>query len=101
MGACPSFLAEASPRFVETKALEGAARRTRGGVSARTLEKLKRTYDLTEAEERVLRVLALGVSNRDIAERLFIFVETVKTHVQRILRKARATSRAQLVALAR
>jgi DNA-binding CsgD family transcriptional regulator len=41
----------------------------------------------------------LGASNADIAEELVITVETVKTHVKRILRKIGAINRSEAIAL--
>ena len=43
--------------------------------------------ELTPREEEVLAVIAEGRSNEEIAERLFLAVATVKTHVHRILTK--------------
>lgn len=54
---------------------------------------------LTERERRVVALLAEGRSNREIAEILTLSVETVKSHVVRILRKLGAANRAEAVAL--
>jgi NarL family two-component system response regulator LiaR len=56
--------------------------------------------DLNEREREVLALLAQGLSNRAIAERLFLSVATVKYHVRVLLSKLGATSRAEAVALA-
>lgn len=56
---------------------------------------------LSAREAAVLRVMAEGLGNREIGERLFVSEATVKTHVQRILRKLDAASRTQAVARAR
>jgi LuxR family maltose regulon positive regulatory protein len=56
---------------------------------------------LSDREMEVLRVMADGLGNREIGERLFVSEATVKTHVQRILRKLDAASRTQAVARAR
>ena len=50
---------------------------------------------LTERETDVLRLLALGRSNKDIANELVIGEKTVKTHVSNILMKLRLSSRTQ------
>lgn len=50
---------------------------------------------LTVRETQVLRHIALGLSNREIGLSLGISVETVKEHVQNILRKIDATDRTQ------
>lgn len=52
---------------------------------------------LSERELEVLRVMAEGLGNREIAERLFVSEATVKTHVQRIMRKLDAHSRTHAV----
>lgn len=55
---------------------------------------------LTEREVEVLRHIAGGNRNRDIAERLFISEETVKVHVKHIMEKLGASDRTQAVAIA-
>ncbi len=56
---------------------------------------------LSERELEVLRIMAEGLANRDIALRLFVSEATVKTHVQRIMRKLDGKTRTQAVARAR
>jgi DNA-binding NarL/FixJ family response regulator len=56
--------------------------------------------ELTRREHEVLQLVASGLSNVDIAQRLVISPLTVKTHVARILGKLDCHDRAQLVALA-
>ena len=56
--------------------------------------------ELTEREREVLVLIAGGLSNEDIAEKLFVSVSTVKTHVNRILGKLDLRSRAQAVVTA-
>ena len=50
--------------------------------------------------ELILQLLADGLSNGDVAERLFISQETVKSHVRHILTKLEADTRTQAVAIA-
>ncbi|HEY1602586.1 MAG TPA: response regulator transcription factor [Pirellulales bacterium] len=50
---------------------------------------------LTQRETQVLRHLALGLSNKEIAKSLAISVETVKEHVQHVLRKIGVNDRTQ------
>jgi ATP/maltotriose-dependent transcriptional regulator MalT len=56
---------------------------------------------LTGRELEILRLLASGLSNRQIAERLVISLGTAKTHVHSIFEKLNAKSRTQVVAHAR
>src|ERR1700693_1514940 len=55
---------------------------------------------LTPREIDVLRHVAGGNRNRDIAERLFISEETVKVHVKHIMEKLGASDRTQAIAIA-
>ena len=50
---------------------------------------------LTQRESEVLRQMALGLTNKEIAQALHISYETVKEHVQHILRKIGVTDRTQ------
>jgi LuxR family transcriptional regulator, maltose regulon positive regulatory protein len=56
---------------------------------------------LTEREQEVLRLIAAGRSNAEIAQTLVVAVSTIKTHINRIFGKLGATSRTQAVARAR
>ncbi|MET0897008.1 MAG: response regulator transcription factor [Mycobacterium sp.] len=55
---------------------------------------------LTTRETEILKMLKLGLSNREIADELSIAVHTVKNHVHSLLAKLGVTSRAQAAALA-
>jgi NarL family two-component system response regulator LiaR len=55
---------------------------------------------LTEREVEILQLLAFGHTNRDIAEKLFISPDTVKTHLEHIYQKLGATDRTAAVAVA-
>ncbi len=52
---------------------------------------------LSEREREVLRLLALGHTNQEIAQQLYISVRTAETHRAHIMQKLRLTSRAELV----
>ena len=68
-------------------------------VAARIAEHLGEET-LTGRELDVLRLIAGGNRNRDIAERLFISEETVKVHVKHVMEKLGASDRTQAVAIA-
>ena len=53
--------------------------------------------DLTPREAEVLRLIAAGKSNREIARALFVSEATVKTHVNRIFAKTGSRDRGQAV----
>jgi DNA-binding CsgD family transcriptional regulator len=59
-----------------------------------------RIADLRPREREVLELMVGGLRNREIADRLFITVRTVKFHVSNILRKLDVQSRAEVIVLA-
>jgi NarL family two-component system response regulator LiaR len=60
----------------------------------RTSSRLPPTV-LTEREREVLALIAMGRSNREIADELYLSIDTVKTHVRTLLRKLRVANRTQ------
>jgi DNA-binding NarL/FixJ family response regulator len=104
LGAAGYVLKDA-PRDV----LLDAVRRASTGENIWTREELRRVtgalatprlaanveVPLTQRESEVLRQLALGLTNKEIAQALHISYETVKEHVQHILRKVGVTDRTQ------
>ena len=88
------------------KELVDAIRRVHAGkksipavIATRLAEHLS-DETLTPREIEVLRYVAEGNRNREIADRLFISEETVKVHIKHIMEKLGATHRTQAVAIA-
>lgn len=70
-----------------------------GGVSSSSPREHHEIPVLSKRENEVAQLIAEGLSNPEIAERLFISLPTVKTHVARIMEKTGATSRLQIALL--
>ena len=99
------YVLKSAPRERLVEALQTAA----AGESAWTREELRRVtgalatprlsqdieVPLTQRESEVLRQMALGLTNKEIAKMLGISYETVKEHVQHILRKIGVSDRTQ------
>jgi two-component system response regulator NreC len=67
-------------------------------VAAESAERKRAQQDpLSEREHEVLRLLALGHTNQEIAKQLFISVRTAETHRAHIMQKLRLSTRAELV----
>jgi NarL family two-component system response regulator LiaR len=60
----------------------------------------RQAVPLTPRQREILRLLALGLENKQIARRLGIGVHTVKTHVSRVLHKLGVSSRTEAVVIA-
>lgn len=81
----------------------GVTRRLIADIAARPLAPASTPASLaglTDREREVLTLVGGGLSNDEIAERLFLSPLTAKTHVSRIMSKVGARDRAQLVVLA-
>ncbi|MCX6544923.1 MAG: response regulator transcription factor [Acidobacteria bacterium] len=66
-------------------------------VACRVAEDATAHEELTAREREVLRHVALGLSNKDIAEALSVSEETIKTHVGHLLGKLGVENRAQAI----
>lgn len=64
------------------------------------LKKLK-TLSLSDREYEVLKEIASGLSNREIAEKLFLTESTIKTHVSNLFVKLNAKRRTQAIQMAK
>jgi DNA-binding NarL/FixJ family response regulator len=62
--------------------------------------KTRRGDPLSREEQEIVVLVAQGLRNKDIAERLFISEQTVKVHLSRIFRKCHVSRRSQLATIA-
>jgi DNA-binding NarL/FixJ family response regulator len=82
---------------ITRRLIEDFTRRPNPGAAERPPAELGA---LTPRETEVLRLVAGGLSNAEISEKLFIAEQTTKTHVGRILAKLDLRDRAQAVVIA-
>jgi DNA-binding NarL/FixJ family response regulator len=73
----------------------------RSDAATRALDPIAPVESLTERELEVLHLIALGSTNREIAQQLFVATGTVKAHTSSIYRKLDAGNRTEAVARAR
>jgi DNA-binding CsgD family transcriptional regulator len=74
---------------------EANRRAPRGAVAGRSPSDLAESLDLSTREREVLTHIRLGLTNRQIAERLFVSTNTVNKHVHQVLRKLNVRNRVQ------
>ena len=113
-GAGGFLLKDAAPQQIvdAVRTVSGGESVVAPAVTRRLVERFVRTplpgsnaqgarfAELTERELEVVALVARGLSNREIAARLFLSEATVKTHVTRILAKLGLRDRVQAVVLA-
>jgi DNA-binding NarL/FixJ family response regulator len=80
--------------------IEAAATRFRIVLAAGAATDPLARFGLTAREQEVLALVAAGLSNREIADALYISVKTASVHVTNILRKLGVTNRVQAAAIA-
>ena len=56
---------------------------------------------LSERESEVLTLIAEGLTNQEIADKLFVSINTTKTHLKHIFEKLNVTNRTQAISVAR
>lgn len=89
----------ATKRLIE-KMMDGDFAGTSASASTATMYTDPELNELTDREREVLIEIAHGLSNQEIADKLFISLPTVKTHVAHILSKINARDRVQAVVFA-
>jgi DNA-binding CsgD family transcriptional regulator len=90
----------AGPLRAQIADLARRARLPLGGRAPGTVAELPERLGLTPREAEVLALLATGMPNAEIAERLFISTKTASVHVSNILRKLEVSNRVEAAALA-
>ena len=75
---------------IDSKAMKAVMKRRQDGIGG----------DLTKRERETLALLATGLTNEEIAERLFLSVGTVRLHVSNVLMKLHAPNRTSAAVIA-
>jgi DNA-binding CsgD family transcriptional regulator len=86
--------------FVAEVAGRPGQRAAAAASAARTQRPATGWEALTDAEQRVAQLVAGGLANREVAERLFLSRYTVETHLKHVFAKLGVSTRAELAALA-
>ena len=89
----PKEAAERLQQRVRDGALDGDSVEAVLAVTGQTTTKVRRDDTLTPRETEILALVARGLSNREIAERLVLSAKTVRNHVERTYAKIGATNR--------
>jgi DNA-binding NarL/FixJ family response regulator len=104
IGARGYVLKDAHPdeviRAVRTVATGGAYVDPSLGGELVSRDALLQITKLTDRERDILSMMAAGVASREIAAKLFLSTETIRTHLRSAMRKLDADTRTQAVALA-
>ena len=96
----PDYVAQVLAAFGRRLAAHGAGRRTQPPRSVtRSSFVVGRATEPAELE--ILKLIAQGLSNREIGERLFLALDTVKGHNRRIFDKLQVQRRTEAIAHAR
>ncbi len=100
-GIAPDYLARLLAAFPATLKTEGGTRNVASAKLPSAGHVLPLVEPLSQRELEVLRLIALGKSNAEVAQTLVIALSTVKTHTNSIFGKLQVTSRTQALARAR
>lgn len=100
------YLMKGAPRaelFNAIRVVHGGGSLLQPVIASKLINRLTQPLpeSLTAREQEVLRLIAQGLPNKEIADRLIITERTVKFHVSAIMGKLGATNRTEAVALAR
>jgi len=90
-----------APEFVTSLLSRTGSRRPRQASEVRTVEGVGVVETLTDTQRRILGLIATGMSNRQVADKLFITVGTTKWHLNQIFGRLQARNRTEAVARAR
>lgn len=86
-------------RHVENMIVSVTQMDERSQLVERCFEKTSERYALTQREDEVMRLLARGLSNSEICDRLTVSISTVKKHIYNLFTKTNVKSRTQLMNL--
>jgi LuxR family maltose regulon positive regulatory protein len=101
-GIAPTYISKLLAAFPEAQSAERRAQNNDTPALRSTLERSNALAEpLTERELEILRLIAEGLSNQAIAERLVIAVSTVKRHINNLYGKLAVESRTQALVRAR
>lgn len=85
-------LSQLAPTAIQQVEIQVCGQRLR--VATRVIEKKSALLDLTPRQRDVVEMIAQGLRNREIAERLGISLHTVRRHVEALLRRLNVPTRA-------
>ena len=86
-------------RHVENMIVSVTQMDERSQLVERCFEKTSERYALTQREDEVMRLLARGLSNSEICDRLTVSISTVKKHIYNLFTKTNVKSRTQMMNL--
>ena len=63
------------------------------------LDRLKKLFQLTERQMMIVKLLFFGLSNKEIADRLFVCEDTIKSHMKHVMRQLGVNSRTEILSM--